>query len=1252
MNRKFLALLTKFHHNSFPRPFPLFPFAAVFVCLGALFLWHQTNIAMPSHDSVRYFQQIRYVSDSWRESFRFNGQILESLYAFASPLWSFLLSLAAYLLPPMNIKNLILLNDMLFYPPFFLLFYFLNRSFFSAKAARIATLLLAVSPSVFHPGKVLLPEVFSWTLFLASLLVLRSLILHPQRFLRLYLFIFFLFLMAFTNHSVLIYPWISLILYFCIRPSEIKKPAFMILFFLMLCMPFSLPKFRSLILSPDVSGSWNLFHAVSFSMYVKMLFWQILGFINQTGGFSWMALGVLCFSWKSDEIKPLTKYSALLYLIGVMAVLAWLRPTLGRDFYVTGIRYQIPLVFLFAGLCGACLAGKPFKIITAILCLFIPILFMQSLFQSLPEKMLPGFRLTFKLSSSQTIKSSLNWDGTITLFDASNQIVSGGARTKADPFFEPHGSLSLLIIKALKKHEPQSFPFWMSCIVSDEKWPSTLSSIFLQNNIRGFILGDQNNPWIPPVIQNELNMLRINVPAYESLRNTPLFLRQSDFVLIQRDRSLEEPAVTGFLDLLEKHFAAVSDQYQLIFESKNDMEIRLYKNQFTQPDYLKKAIQVPPSIQPVPFGLWQEKQIPVALWQDQKDWFEKELLKNKVPFVKLTARDLKKALLEHRVETLILPYGPFYPEHCLQELILFYQGGGSFWFTGSAPFSNPWPPAKRANDLHQYIMRQMGMKPYVCSPSETIRFYSSPKNLQPAGSFYFNGLTVSTGSREFNCFPSAGNVFPFRIPLGHSFPLIEAEDSAGFVIGKPASFSYFHRNPYGKLFCSRIFFWGFPAYPGSLQANTEEELFPMIVNNFRYPLSLADFYPSALYVSSADESVSLNLLVRNLSEKKVSEHFVIESDGNQIMEKTGEFPPKTMTNLEILLPSVPLKKRFISFTITPKDRTIFQHLQCGLINRASPDEHKDVPYPRIQENKMTLDGDSFFLGVNYYPSSSYDRFWMTPDLSEVERDFETMKKLDIKMVRIHFIHPEWAQDFNETVCHNHLKETLPRFDVFTLVQCLLDLAQSKGLIVCLDLFSLVGKKMGDPQGWEKDPERFRDPEKIENQNRFLIRFLEATRFQSNLVIDLINEPHLTDENLSDFKNWVQEKVQIVRDKRPELLITAGLKTPFYAIKDLDFHSIHTHLIPVLPFQDKPVIIEEYWIGLPGERLSPESQKKYLFSSLTKARERGYCAFMPWCFCSPATLYETESQEETWENSLGVFQRSDGTLRWKTETENN
>jgi hypothetical protein len=677
--------------------------------------------------------------------------------------------------------------------------------------------------------------------------------------------------------------------------------------------------------------------------------------------------------------------------------------------------------------------------------------------------------------------------------------------------------------------------------------------------MNGFILGDFKNPWIPKNVKKELTRIKDLVPGYRNLPNPIVFLKQSNFIVYPKKMEKTEPEIQDILDRMWDQVGSLKPDLTLLWESpKTDsLKMQLHHYPFPFPKNISKNNFSP--TRPV-FGLWFDPRVQEYPWQEQRQVLETFLRKHKIAYESIPTHKMKAALMSSQYFTMVLPYGPYFPRDITHEWILYYQKGGSFWFTGGIPFSKSVEKeflidAQYGLKQSFFLRRHLGFAPYREHSKNWKIKTAWPLNesFQSIGRSVA-GLEVRHGNRRNYFFGTEGNVFPFREECAHFEPLLEVQDS-GMTRCVPIAFYDFFNNPYGEKACSRVLTWGLDSLFHLTQSPKELELWiTKITQRFLDPESP---HPSPIPIPR-DESP---------------------------------------------LPS-------------------------------------PSPYPlSIQKSRLMLNGRSFFLGINYYPSKNYDRFWLDPDFSEVDRDFRRMKILRLELIRMHYIHSEWGKDFNNLFLGNRLKLN-PVQDSLDTAYAVLTLAQKYGLTVCFDLFSLVPENLGSCKGWKHDTSRFEDFKKIEEQNAFLVRFLEKTKSHSNFTIDLVNEPEVPQSYKNIFIRWVNEKVKIIKSVRPKILVTVGFCYPGIPIPSLDYYSIHCKDIPPLPYYDKPVLIQEFWAVENGI----EKMQKKFFLGMYKAQKLGFAGLMPWGFSVPSVLYETEGASESWESHLGLFRRADGS--WK------
>jgi hypothetical protein len=1105
--------------------------AIVFISLNAF--WHFQNQSLPTFDSVRYWQQTLYLANS------LDWENLRSLFQDTDPLLAILLSCFVFLFQLSTWKGVVILHGILVYPILFYSFYLFVQKYFSKETAQKSLVLFCLSPHCFHFGKVLIPEFLSFAVLLWTVHSWVSLAQHKseKNFFKLLLGLALCFL---CNKSILIYALSPvLILWVFLRnPSSW-------LFLRIACvlgLIFTYRPLFSMFVNPDQISSWASTEHLSYS--AKFL-WTAMGWMH-TGGVLW---SLLCLSGMVLLLRKRFLFLALgfAFVLCAFALLAWLRPESGQDLAVTGYRYQLPLLMVFSVLCAE--GWKQFAQVSSLFCWILgPLLVLQTSLQSFPT-CFPNLKLSMLLSGNLKCP----------LWDTSNQIVSGGGQSKAATT-KPESRVQAenILTKVLEEASPNT-PFWLTCLDPSQNLHFALTILCVEKKMNGFILGDFKNPWIPKSVKKDLTHIKDLVPGYRNLPNPIVFLKQSHFIVYPKKMEKTEPEIQNILDRMWDQVGSLKPDLTLLWESpkKDSLKMQLHHYPFPFPKNISKQNSSPKT--PI-FGLWLDARVQEYPWKEQRQVLETFFRKHKIAYESVPTEKMKAALMSSQYFTMVLPYGPYFPSDVIHEWILYYQRGGSFWFTGGVPFSKSVEKeflidAQCGLKKSFFVRRHLGFAPYSENSKNWKIKTAWPlkKQFQRIGKSVA-GLEVRHGSRRNYFFGTDGNVFPFREECARFEPILEVQDS-GVTRCVPIAFYDFFDNPYGEKVCSRVLTWGLDSLFHLTQSPKELEQWMT----------------------------------------KITECFLTQDRIKPV--------PIPIPAYESALSSPP-------------------------------------QYPlRIQESRLMLNGRSFFLGTNYYPSKNYDRFWLNPDFSEVDRDFRHMKKMRLELLRMHYIHSEWVSDFNRLFLGNRLKLNSVQ-DSLDTACTVLDLAQKYGLTVCFDLFSLVPEKLGSCKGWKHDTSRFEDFKKIEEQNIFLARFLEKTKNHFNFTIDLLNEPEIPQSHKNIFTRWVDEKVKIIKSIRPQILVTVGFRYPGIPIPSLDYYSVHCKDIPPLPYKDKPVLLQEFWIVETGTKKTWEKFSLGIY----KAQKLGFAGVMPWGFSVPSTLYETEGASESWESHLGLFCRADGS--WK------
>lgn len=1124
-----------------------------------------------------------------------------------------LLSLSSLWLKIPSLFILLFINNLISFTALFHSFNSMLNYLKTNKTQQIIayTLLLSAFP-LMDMGKVLMPELLSLAFLNGFILCL----LHYQNT-RYYSHLLFSLLFglctALTNFSNLYYLCAFYFLFLTLFPKNMIKSLTLYAFLLSLIF-FGISPLKSILwnslIQPDITGSWN-----TVELFFSALFWQIYGMINTTCGFIWF---LTIFIGLSGFLKKQFFYytlSGVIFFLILLSGLAWLKPLTGHDFISTGYRYQFPAV-LFLCVISAKGFVFPVSFIKRIfLILLIPLLFMEGYLRNAP--LLKEYTLKIQFPIPQAMKDQLQWDGSLTLFNGSDNIISGGAlsRISLNPSSQNH--LSDTIYKKLSPLSKKER--WIQFIVPDPALYFSFVKKSLEYPTCWKIMGDYKNPVLSEPLKKKLRYFKSNLPSYRNLKPDFIFLSESDYLLIDRYSRHIEPELQNIHKQYLAEFQRIQNQFILIARASPSLE--LYKNLHS---YGRNLPPLPPPAQPQDPLLWavyHSDSINSPSSPPEESLFFKNLLKKeKIPFVLCNENEMNRLLTSQKISTIILPYGPSFPKSCISSMLYFIEKGGNVWFTGGLPFSKLTP--KTDPDLSGYFYQRMGLHRMASD---------SPLSGDQSTSFLLHG------SKTIFYKPSQGNIFPYRWPCAHWKALTSSTD---FPSSDSGFFYQFYKNPYEETRLPKILLWNNSSWSKGFKNENEKTLFTRkVLENFKSPVLFVSLKPDSLIVSSTQKHY-LHLTLINSGDETVTPiiHFKREDNLHPAFQWSI---PVTLKGLSEKTFRIPIP--------TPLTKAPLIHFKAWTEASLISLKTAVLTSPSLPKTTLSLSSDSlsdpqksFVQGVNYYPSKDYDRFWLSPNLSEMDRDFKKIKEQNLRLVRIHYIHPQWYEDIDKKLFNSPLKikKDYPPWEA---LHAILRLAELHHLTLCLDLFSLVGSKMGNSEGWTGDLSRFSDQEKIIQQNIFLIRFLKETAPYKNLHIDLINEPEIPESEKQIFIHWVKEKAGIIKSLRRDIPVTVGFQYPGITIEELDYYSLHDYKISKLPYLDKPVLLQEYWLSKP---LSENSlQKTPSYSDLcVKARQMGYKGLMPWIFRTPEILTPLGSPAEAWEASLGFFENPDGSER--------
>jgi len=1235
------------------------PIIITLIYIAFFSLWHLKNNYLINFDSSRYYTLISHVSLLLKNTPNFSIQKYLYYINTSSSLWISILSLFTYILHIELINKIAILNNIFSIIFFIFTMHFLICKNTTKKIADISLILICLSPIFFNLQKVLLPEVFSFTITALSLNSLIN-IIYKKGYMNEVKYIILSYLSYISNPSSLIITIPALLVVLCFYFKKFQRILFFIIILflsLYIIIPEKIAYLMTIILTPDISGSWEYAENYSLSLFLKNFIWQIYGFLNHTLSITTVIFFIITYKLKNtqqDNKKQSINMPLIsaIYIIVILILLAWIRPLTAHDFYATGYRYQIPLFIIFSINFSYLLTLIKKKHKLLILSLYIFISSLTIIFQSIPSKWNKGILFSLKVLPSNKLCNILNLNGNITIFNGLNNIVSGGGQSKFSLESPTEMKAAQAVIDNIGDKKDQTTP-WITIISKLESFHHNINTLATQNKLKWIIQGDQKNPFISKELLSNLKDIKIYIPQYKNMKNSIIQLLESNFIVILSDNSHAETETINIYKNLLYIFKSNKKRFELIKAIKiKDKKISIYKNRIIlrQNNFLEPLNK--PSIT---FGIYEQNQS--SLITKDNDIY-KILTHNNFKIKKYDNFSLENALLNNLIETLIIPDFSTLPFSLYDELLIFYQRGGNLWFTG--PYINQKQFHKKNTAQLSFLYDLFGFEFYqtTSNPEAIIK---TKLRLKKTYSKKHLSLIVKNGMKNINFRPVKGNFFPHRTPASNSFALAKGFNNADELISTPLSFHTFYNNSYKENLCSKILFNGIPNLEQNFINQTLYiDFIKNSAENFTYPLIIEELTPSSIIITKQNKNnLNLTLKIKNTSQKKYYENLIIFLNNKKILsEKKTILPGISTVNFSIS--SKLLKEQFLLFSIKTTEN-IYQEKSCLVINNQNNINNKNIPPILINKNKFNISGKTFISGTNYYPSSNYDLFWNKPDLAELYHDFKDMKKMGLQMVRMHYIHPKWYLDVNKKLFRNRIPLKPSKFKSIKILKSILYIARHFNIYLCFDIFSLIGEDMGTCSGWTSDLTRFTKIEYINNQNIFLIDFLKNLKEFKNFSIDLINEPEISSHNIPLFKEWVNNKINIIKEIRPDILVTVGFKYPGINLKRIDYSSVHLSHIKPAPKRTHPVIIQELWntpyikIKDPYKTKNYSKQKDFplynkscdlnKFLSLKQnAINKEYAGLLPWCYRSPSTLYNNQGLEEQWENSLGFFKRSDGSKK--------
>lgn len=600
-------------------------------------------------------------------------------------------------------------------------------------------------------------------------------------------------------------------------------------------------------------------------------------------------------------------------------------------------------------------------------------------------------------------------------------------------------------------------------------------------------------------------------------------------------------------------------------------------------------------------------------------------------------------------DLLILPYGETFPHGAFETIKKFlFEGGGLFNLAGR-PF---WIPVDKIegkweridkNDSYGEFLSQLGIKYYEHSGNNI-------------------GLSVATGLSVQRILPTRGNVFPYRIPVRDFY---FSDEITGKNSQWPIVFVKAWQNPYIADVKNTLHKYCFIGAIGeSNPLNPEDPLavrnLIQIMRHMEFPIIIHETETEyAAYGQNDKIIVSAEIINQgNHGERCIINTTFLDTEGSIVYQKERSIKLRAGQRIVINESWHPreFRSNFYKVEVTVKrDKEIFDKDANGFVV-INNNILNNGPAVDIIKDKFVISGEpQFLIGTNYYESRLGELMWLRPNILRIREDFKSMRSLGLNFVRIHYHHSKWFRDYFRCVLKQRAgpyfaiadATALPSKRSWRILDAIIQLAQEQGLVLCLDLFSLVPSEMGDPIGWLGLKERIIDNAKIEVQNKFIASLAGRYKNVPGITWDLWNEPRLDKDGVEMLRGWAKKIKQVFRDNGDNHSITVGDDLSLFLLDVLDYASIHTSKPEEFIFHNninKPFVFQEVWndagCGLKEEARQSDKISKD-FHAFLKTKSAG---FVPWQWTRQARLWNNISDAERWDDDLGLCVHEDGTLK--------
>jgi hypothetical protein len=319
--------------------------------------------------------------------------------------------------------------------------------------------------------------------------------------------------------------------------------------------------------------------------------------------------------------------------------------------------------------------------------------------------------------------------------------------------------------------------------------------------------------------------------------------------------------------------------------------------------------------------------------------------------------------------------------------------------------------------------------------------------------------------------------------------------------------------------------------------------------------------------------------------------------------------------------------------------------------------------PTLRRNQTYLDYTmegkdhpaSFQFGSNWQDSEVYGLTWYDPNPLRVASDARSMAGQGLRMMRVHYVMPEFLRVLCADVFRKTSADFYHRFEAGPeLTERHLRAFEAHamvfgrlGIILMPTVYTCVGPSMGNCQMWVGTSERYELPDMVEAQKAFARQLMDRVGALPSISWDLINEP---DVALDKVGRWAEGMREIYcRSGHLAGIGTSGLEPNLLLGESVDWHSVHANCSRMLDVQvyrtGKPHFFHEGWVHSESDAPGEIEDEQILCQTIARTVVRGACGFMPWNWNKLLAYWRYGGSEtEIGDLTLGACANGEGVRR--------